>query len=367
MTSLPSEPVSDSGTSAPRRKRVWWKRWKLWLPLGLVVVLLNACTPDYDYVWFEADVTVDGESLTVTQLMECAYDAFTILPVQIQNPCNSEAAVGARLKGGAGLMVWHYSGCSAVVDGPRRGAFKYIAGVNWLDDIRKPVRMEFYPTHTSLTAEGSRVRLNDVRFKKGPNFILQALLYPAYWRDNIFGVTWTIPYLDKTSAEIRARRFVGLIACITPEDKWRQYETVAQALETFSEPTGPHVFDNIAAVIGGERRSAIPGKFTDMVAFTPGNEFFDDCARGLPHVPGEGWVFDGDPASLPLFMPAHEAQRHETTPVASRQPEYIEMRGEGFLIKRYGYYSLYLPGRKIFVHVTPVGTLSSTRAPAMRP
>ena len=366
MTSLPPEPASDSGTPAPRRKQVWWKRWKLWLPLGFVAFVLNSCTPDYDYVWFEADVTVDGESLTVTQMIECAYRGSSIFPIEVYSPSKTNAAVGARLKGGAGLMVWHFGACNAANFSNKREPITYIAGINWLDNVEKPVRMEFYPTHKSLTVEGSRVRLNDVRFSKGPFWLLTAMLRPAYWREHVSGIKSTIPYLDRTPAEIDANRFVGLIACITPEDKWRQYDTVAKALETFTEPTGPHVFDDIAAVIGGPRRSAIPGKFTDMVAFTPG-EFFDDCARGLPHVSGEGWVFDGDPANLPLLMPAHEAQRHEVTPVAFRQPEYIEMRGEGFLIKRYGRYSVYLPARRLFVYVTPFGRLSNYRSTTLGP
>ena len=367
MTSLPPEPASDSGTPAPRRKRVWWKRWKLWLPLGFVLFALNSCTPDYDYVWFEADVTVDGEDLTVTQMIECAYRGSSFWPIEVYSPSKSNAAVGARLKGDAGLMVWHFGACAATIPGNKREPITYIAGINWLDNVEKPTRMEFYPTHKSLTAEGSRVRLHEVRFSKGPFWLLTAVLRPAYWREHVFGITSTIPYLDRTPAEIDAKRFIGLIACITPEEKWRQYETMAKALATFTEPKKGMVFRDIEKALGWETKSRqVPGKFVDMVAFHPG-EFFDDCARGLPYVPGESWVFDGDPAKLPLFMPVREVPGHERTPIGFGQPEHIDMRGEGFVVKRYGNYSVYLPDRKSFVYITPFGNLGNYRNTTLGP
>ena len=367
MTSLPPEPASDSGTPAPQRKRVWWKRWKLWLPLGFVVFVLNSCTPDYDYVWFEADVTVDGETLTVTQMIECGYRGSSFWPIDVYSPSKTNAAVGAQLKGGAGLMIWHFGACGAAIADNKRKPVTYIAGINWLDDIKKPVRMEFYPTLTSLQADGSRVRLNDVRFRKGPASIFHALLYPAYWREHVFGITSTIPYLSRTRQEIHDGRFIGLIACITPEDKWRQYETVANALEAFTEPKKGSVFRDMEKALGWELKSGrFPGKFVDMVAFHPG-EFLDDCARGLPHVPGEGWILYRDPAVLPLFIPAHEASYDERILKGSGNPEFIETRRDGFLIKGYGDYSFYLPDSKLFIYVTPFGQLDGYRNTTLGP
>ena len=243
-------------------------------------------------------------------------------------------------------MVWHFGACNAVDPSDKRDPVTYIAGINWLDDVRKPTRMEFYPTYNSVTRGGTLVRLNKVRVAKGPSSIFAAILHPAYWRDNVFGIGWTIPYLDRTRQETHDARFIGLIACITPEYKWRKYETIAEALATFTEPKKGAVFRDIEKALGWEPyKGKFPRKFTEMVEFIPG-EFFDDCARGLLHVPGEGWILYRDPESLPLFMPAHEASFDERLQKGGSNPENVEIRHDGLLIKGYGNYSIYLPDSK---------------------
>lgn len=365
--------TSDTGMAArghfgeaPRRRRLrrWLLRPRVLVPLALLWLVFEAFWPDYQYVWFEADATVDGEPVRFTQLVECAYGRWWEWPGSLGGrSMQSDAAVGARLKGGAGIMIWHDNICKAPAY-TWREPVSYIAGLSWVDDIREPTRMEFYPTLKSVTAEGSRVHLGEVRMRFGPSMRKLAFFYPAFWKDRLFSITWTLPYLAEPR---RKRPFIGMLACVTPREEWMKFPEAARLLSRIDRPVKGMVFREMEALAGVGKGELDIGKFVNAVVASP-REFLRDCTRGLPYREGVGWVFDGNPEELPLYVPAQPAETfrlNDKYPYLVTSyfgvPEHIDWMTGGFVATQFGRYSVFLPDTGTFIYTVPVWSLRTYR------
>jgi hypothetical protein len=198
MTSpfLLAERVGSERPSKPHaRKPSFFVRWRLWLVLIALIVLLPTGyvlygmgdTPRYVYIVHETKLIVDGEAVTLTGVLECERSPLFLLgglsegrPYQMLG----SPAAAVELSDGGAVVVGFPDLCGE----GRRPEYEpgYFPATYLVDSATAPTRMDHYFSDLSLDDPKSRVRFVAFSTERSSSPIRS---YSLLWRHR-----WSRPF-----------------------------------------------------------------------------------------------------------------------------------------------------------------------------